>query len=119
MNFSSKKRARGSAWKDLQKELDEREKVEEENQVEIRKKEKLIHRVTHEEELDPKLRYASPLTTSTLTTSTLSAALTAAVSSATLASATLATSALATTVPATAFTTAFLAPALPGSRVTL
>ena len=114
MNFSSKKRARGSAWKDLQKELDEREKVEEENQVEIRKKEKLIHRVTHEEELDPKLRYSSPLTTSTL-----SAALTAAVSSATLASATLATSALATTVPATAFTTAFLAPALPGSRVTL
>ena len=57
MNFSSKKRARGNAWKDLQKELDEREKVEEENQVEMRKKEKLIHRVTVEEELNPKLRY--------------------------------------------------------------
>lgn len=57
MNFSSKKRARGNAWKDLQKELDERERVEEENQVEMRKKEKLIHRVTVEEELNPKLRY--------------------------------------------------------------
>ena len=57
MNFSSKKRARGNAWKDLQKELDEREKVEEENQVDMRKKEKLIHRVTVEEELNPKLRY--------------------------------------------------------------
>ena len=102
MNFSSKKRARGSAWKDLQKELDEREKVEEENQVEIRKKEKLIHRVTHEEELDPKLRYASPLTTSTLSAALTAAFASAALAAAPLTSATLATAPLATASLATA-----------------
>jgi len=58
MNFSSKKKPRRHAWKDLQEELDEREKTEEDNQERMRKLDKLKFRVTLDEELDPELKYA-------------------------------------------------------------
>jgi cyclophilin family peptidyl-prolyl cis-trans isomerase len=58
MNFSSKKRPRRDAWKELQSELDEREKVEEENEEKFRKMDKLKFRVTVDDELDPDRKYA-------------------------------------------------------------
>jgi len=58
MNFSSKKKPRRDAWATLQKELDEREAVEESNQEKFRKLDKLKFRVTLDEELDPDLKYA-------------------------------------------------------------
>ena len=45
MNFTTKKRARKDAWKHLQKELDDREKLEEENSIKIKKIDALKARV--------------------------------------------------------------------------
>ena len=58
MNFSSKKRARPNAWRELQKELDERERLEEENEVKFAKREQLRTRTAQEEELDPEKTHA-------------------------------------------------------------
>ena len=53
MNFTSKKRARPNAWKELQKELDESEQLEEENEAEFAKMEALKARAAQTDELDP------------------------------------------------------------------
>ena len=58
MNFSSKKRPRKDAWRELQKELDEREKVEEENSVKLKKVDALRSRVCLEEEPKAEARHA-------------------------------------------------------------
>jgi len=57
MNFSTKKRPRANAWRELQKELDEREKVEEENEAEFAKMESLKSRAAQTDELDPQRLY--------------------------------------------------------------
>ena len=53
MNFSSKKRARPNAWKELQRELDERERLEEENAAKFARIEALQTRSALEDEIDP------------------------------------------------------------------
>ena len=58
MNFSSKKRPRNNAWRDLQKELDEREKLEEENSVKFARMDALRARTALEDELDPEKTHA-------------------------------------------------------------
>uniref|UniRef100_A0A7S2N5N0 Peptidyl-prolyl cis-trans isomerase n=1 Tax=Haptolina brevifila TaxID=156173 RepID=A0A7S2N5N0_9EUKA len=58
MNFSSKKRSRPNAWKDLQKELDERERLEEENAAKFKRLDALKSRTAQENELDPEAMYA-------------------------------------------------------------
>ena len=58
MIFSSKKRARPNAWKELQKELDEREQLEEENSTKFDAMAKLKSRTAMEEELDPEKTHA-------------------------------------------------------------
>ena len=58
MNFTSKKRARPNAWKELQRELDEREKFEEENAAEFAKMEALKARAAQTEDLDPEKLHA-------------------------------------------------------------
>ena len=50
-NFSSKKRVRKDAWRELQKELDEREVLEEENAVKFARLDALKSRTAQEEEL--------------------------------------------------------------------
>ena len=57
-NFSSKKRPRSNAWKDLQRELDERERLEEENATKFARMDALRARTAQEEELDPDKTYA-------------------------------------------------------------
>lgn len=58
MNFSTKKRPRKDAWRHLQKELDEREKLEEENAAKLKKVDALKSRVCIEEEANPDARHA-------------------------------------------------------------
>lgn len=58
MNFSTKKRPRQQAWKTLQKELEERDKTEEENTVKFRKQDTLKARVCIEDEPNPQARHA-------------------------------------------------------------
>jgi len=58
MNFSSKKRARPNAWRELQRELDERERLEEENSAKFARLDALKARTAVEEELDPTMTYA-------------------------------------------------------------
>ena len=58
MNFSSKKRPRKNAWRDLQKELDERERLEEENSAKLKKVDALKSRVCIEEEPNPEAKHA-------------------------------------------------------------
>ena len=58
MNFSSKKRPRNNAWRELQKELDEREHLEEENSVKFARLDALKSRTAQEEELDPEKTHA-------------------------------------------------------------
>jgi cyclophilin family peptidyl-prolyl cis-trans isomerase len=58
MMFSTKKRPRKEAWKTLQSELDEREKLEEENAVKHKKLDKLKARVCIDEEPSPEARHA-------------------------------------------------------------
>ncbi len=58
MNFSSKKRPRKDAWRDLQRELDERDQVEEKNAAAFAKTEALKSRTAQEEELDPEKLHA-------------------------------------------------------------
>ena len=58
MNFSSRKRSKPGAWKELQKELDERERVEEDNTVKMRKLDQLKYRVCIEDEPNEKARHA-------------------------------------------------------------
>eukprot|EP00967_Tisochrysis_lutea_P135321 scaffold239969_cov26-Tisochrysis_lutea.AAC.1 len=50
MNFTTKKRVRKDAWKELQADLDERERLEEENTAKQRKLDALRSRVCIEEE---------------------------------------------------------------------
>jgi len=58
MNFSTKnKRPRPNAWRELQRELDEREKAEEENAAEFAKMEALKARAAQSDELDPQRLY--------------------------------------------------------------
>jgi hypothetical protein len=57
MNFTSKKRVRKHAWQELQTELDEREKLEEENTAKQRKLDALIARVCIEEEPNPSAQH--------------------------------------------------------------
>jgi DNA-directed RNA polymerase subunit F len=52
MNFSSKKRPRTQAWKELQRELDERERVEEENATKFARLDALKARTALEEDID-------------------------------------------------------------------
>lgn len=58
MNFTTKKRVRKDAWKDLEKELGEREKLEEDNLVKQRKLDLIRARVCIEEEPNPSARHA-------------------------------------------------------------
>merc|ERR1719238_345918 len=58
MNFSSKKRPRQNAWRELQKELDERERLEEENATKFARMDALRARTALEDELDPDKTYA-------------------------------------------------------------
>jgi len=58
MNFTTKKRPRKDAWRTLQNELDEREKLEEENAVKLKKLDKLKARVCIEEEPNAEARHA-------------------------------------------------------------
>uniref|UniRef100_A0A7S0Q182 Peptidyl-prolyl cis-trans isomerase n=1 Tax=Coccolithus braarudii TaxID=221442 RepID=A0A7S0Q182_9EUKA len=58
MMFTTKKRARKDAWRTLQSELDEREKLEEDNAVKLKKLDKLKARVCIEEEPNPAARHA-------------------------------------------------------------
>lgn len=57
MNFTSKKRVRNNAWRELQTELDEREKLEEENTAKQRKLDALRARVCIEEEPNPSAQH--------------------------------------------------------------
>ena len=57
MNFSSKKRPREKAWKQLQSELDEREAVEEANEAKFKKLADLKKRVCVEDEPNPNVRH--------------------------------------------------------------
>ena len=57
-NFSTKKRPRQNAWRELQKELDEREQLEEENAEKFRRRDALQSRTAQEEELDPQRTHA-------------------------------------------------------------
>lgn len=58
MNFSTKKRPRKDAWRDLQKELDERERVEEVNAEKFKTLDALKARTAIEEEADPERAHA-------------------------------------------------------------
>jgi len=58
MNFTSKKRPRKDAWKTLQKELDDRETLEDENASKLKKMDALRARVCIEDEANPKARHA-------------------------------------------------------------
>jgi cyclophilin family peptidyl-prolyl cis-trans isomerase len=58
MNFSSKKRARPNAWKELQRELDERERLEEDNAAKFARIEALQMRSALEDEIDPQKMHA-------------------------------------------------------------
>ena len=58
MNFSSKKRTRPNAWKDLQRELDDRERLEEENATKFKRLDALKSRTAVEEELNPESTHA-------------------------------------------------------------
>ena len=58
MNFSSKKRARPNAWRELQKELEERERLEEENATKFARLDALKARTAQEAELDPQKTHA-------------------------------------------------------------
>lgn len=57
MNFSTKKRPRKDAWKELQSELDEREKLEEENSAKQRRLDALRARACIEEDPTPAARH--------------------------------------------------------------
>lgn len=57
MNFTSKKRARKNAWRDLEKELDDREQLEEENAVKEKKVDQLKARVCLEDEIKPSAKH--------------------------------------------------------------
>jgi len=57
MNFSSKKRVRKNAWKELETELAEREQLEEENTAKQRKLDALRARVCIEEEPNPTAKH--------------------------------------------------------------
>ena len=57
MNFSSKKRPREKAWKQLQSELDEREAVEEANEAKFKKLADLKKRVCVEDEPNLNVRH--------------------------------------------------------------
>jgi len=58
MNFSSKKRSRPNAWRELQKELDDRERLEEENAAKFAQMDSLRARTALEDELNPEKLYA-------------------------------------------------------------
>lgn len=58
MNFTTKKRPRRDAWKDLQKELDDREVVEEQNAAKFARMDELKARTAIEEEPNPTSRHA-------------------------------------------------------------
>lgn len=58
MNFSTKKRPRQNAWRELQKELDERERLEEENAAKFSRMDALRSRTALEDELNPEKLYA-------------------------------------------------------------
>ena len=53
MNFTSKKRPRKDAWRTLQRDLDEREKLEDENAVKFARLDALKSRTAVEKEVDP------------------------------------------------------------------
>ena len=57
-NFSSKKRPRQNAWRELQKELDDQERLEEENEAKFARMDALRARTALEDELDPQKLYA-------------------------------------------------------------
>ena len=57
-NFSTKKRPRANAWRELQKEMDERERLEEENETKFARMEAMRARTALEDELDPERLYA-------------------------------------------------------------
>ena len=58
MNFTTKKRSRKSAWQALQTELDEREKLEEQNVAKLQKLHKLEVRVCIKDEANPEAQHA-------------------------------------------------------------
>jgi len=58
MNFSSKKRPRKDAWKELQKDLEERERLEEENAAKFARLDALKARTALEDEVDANKTHA-------------------------------------------------------------
>mmetsp|Transcript_28109 Transcript_28109/g.76000 ORF Transcript_28109/g.76000 Transcript_28109/m.76000 type:complete len:266 (-) Transcript_28109:388-1185(-) len=58
MNFSTKKRPRKNAWKELQQDLDDREKMEEENVAKFARMDRLKARSALEDECDPEKTHA-------------------------------------------------------------
>jgi len=58
MNFSTKKRPRKDAWRELQKDLDERERLEEENTAKFKRLDQLKARTALEDDCDPERFYA-------------------------------------------------------------
>lgn len=58
MNFSTKKRPRKDAWRDLQRELDERERLEEDNSTKFARLDALKSRTALEDDVDPQKTHA-------------------------------------------------------------